>query len=253
MNRIMKSRYQRSQVDCDRHSRSERDPQERATTSVHQQGNRHRSDSELHQKSFPEQSVAPTDPRTVRPLNVSTRQDQHDPKIRKPQLSSSLVSTGEPRRHTIDSTRSSRVEHERSVHKPDKQTQIESGDYRERESSMDLLHQWQPTQLKLSSSATSSHSAHVTPDYSPSVPGHSYAHSPLSPSHSSILGKGRKRVAHKSDKEIKSQRQEHKLSAPVSHPSDPAPPSKRPRMRSTSGSSSKGGIRTDLLKKMTKK
>ena len=255
MKRILKTRYLKS---GDHHqSGSSQVPQKRASTSVHRQGNRHRSDSEVdrqHQKSFSEYSITPMDPRIVHPPSVSTQQDQHDPTARRPGGPSQV--SGAPRRHTVDTPHLSRVEHEHSPHKPVKQPQIESGVDRERESSMNMLQQQRPTQLKFSTSATSRHSTTVSPEFSRSMAGHTYAHSSLSPSHTSILGKGRKRVAHKSDQEIKSQRQEHKLSTPVSPTSDAAPPSKRPRIRSTTGSSSsssKGGIRADLLKKMTKK
>ena len=255
MNRILKKRL-RSQVDDGhRHYQSgnSRDPQKRAATSSRQQGNRHRSDSEIdkqHRKSFPEQRVTPMDPRIVRPLS---KQD-HGHTLQSPCVPSSQVS-GAPRRHTIDSPHSSRVEYyEHSAHKPVKQVRIESGVNQERKSSMHMLQQQQPTH---SSSTTSGHSAQISSDFIPSMAGRTRVHSSLSQSHTTITGKGRKRVAHKSEEEIKSQRQEHKLSTPVSPTLDPAPPSKRPRVRSTSGSSSsssssKGGIRADLLKKMTK-
>ncbi len=250
MNRILK-KCLRSQVDDHHHphqSGSSLYPQKRATTSSHQQGSRHRSDSEIdrqHQTSFPEQSITAMDPRTVRPLSTLDRGHT----LRIPRGPPSQIS-GAPRRHTVDSPHSSRIESEHSAHKQVKQARIESGVNRERESSMYILQQQQPTQLKLSSSTPSGHSAHVSPGLTPSMAGSS-----LSRSHTSIIGKGRKRVAHKSEKEIKNQRQEHNVPPPVSPTLDPAPPSKRPRMRSTTGGSSsgsKGGIRADLLKKMTK-
>ena len=269
VNRILKTRKLKNQVGGDHHqSRSSRVPHERTTASVHRQGNRHRSDSEVdrqHQKSFPEQrfaphSIAPTDPRIFHPVSVSTQQSQcaasrvshqHDPLLQRPGASSSQVS-GAPRRRTTDTANLSRVEHRHSFHK---QVRIEPGVDQRRESSMSRLQQQRPTQLKLSTSTTSGHSKHVSPDSSPKMAGYA-SHSSLSPNqqcHANILYKGRKRVAHKSDEEIKSQRQEHKLTTPVSPTSDPAPPSKRPRIRSNTTSGSKGGLRSDLLKKMTKK
>ena len=257
MNRILKKRL-RSQTD-DGHMHhhqlgNSRDPQKRATTSSHQQGNRHRSDSEIDKQyqKFPEH-VTPMDPRTAYPLSKQDR----GPTLQNPRVPSSQVS-GAPRRHTVDSPHSSRVEHyEYLAHKPVTQVRSESGVNQKRKSSIHMSQQQQPM---LSSSTTSGPSAHTSPDFVPSMAGHTHAHSSLSPSHTSITGKGRKRVAHKSEEEIKSQRQEHKLSTPVSPTLDPAPPSKRPRVRSTSGGSSsssirssKGGIRADLLKKMTKK
>lgn len=275
MNRILKTRYLKNQVGGDHHqSGNSHSPYyEQATASVHRQGNRHRSDSEVdrqHQKSFPDQryaphSITPTDPRKFRPQSVSTWQDQcaathvshqHDPTTQRPGSSSSQVS-GAPRR--IDTANLNRVEHRHSLHEHVKlQVRTEPGVNKERESStsMSRLQQQRPTQLKLSTSTTSDHSKHVSPDFSPSMTSRAYAHSSLSPNqqcHTNILCKGRKRVAYKSDEEIKSQRQEHKLSTPVSPTSSPAPPSKRPRIRSTNTSGNKGGIRADLLKKMTKK
>ena len=260
MNRILKKRL-RSQTDDGHHHHqlgNSRDPQKRATTSSHQQGNRHRSDSEIDKQyqKFPEQHVTPMDPRTACPLSKQDRGHT----LQNPRVLSSQVS-GAPRRHTVDSPHSSRVErYEYSAHKPVTQVRSESGVNQKRKSSI------QQQQPMLSSSTTSGPSAHISPDFVPSMAGHTHAHSSLSPSHTSITGKGRKRVAHKSEEEIKSQRQEHKLSTPVSPTLDPAPPSKRPRVRSTSGGgssssssssssirSSKGGIRADLLKKMTKK
>ena len=258
MNRILK-KHLRSQTDDGHHHHqlgNSRDPQKRATTSSHQQGNRHRSDSEIDKQcqKFPEQPITPMDPRTAYPLS----KQYHGHTLQNPRVPSSQVS-GAPRRHTVDSPHSSRVEHyEYSAHKPVSQVRSESGVSQKRKSSIHMLQQQQPM---LSSSTTSGPSAHTSPDFVPSMAGHPHAHSSLLPSHTSITGKGRKRVAHKSEEEIKSQRQEHKLSTPVSPTLDPAPPSKRPRVRSTSGGgsssssirSSKGGIRADLMKKMTKK
>ena len=246
VNRILKTRHLKTQVDVGDHhkSGSSRDQQKQAAVSVHRQGKRHRSDSEVDRQHKKSLSITPTDP---------TQQAQCDPTTQRPRVPSSQVS-GAPRRHTI--------EHEHLARKPVKQVQIESGVYQEKESSMSTLQQ-QPTQLKLSSLMTSGHSAHMSPDSGPSMADRTYdiVHSSPSSSHTNIFSKGRKRVAHKTDKEIKSQRQEHKLLAPVSTTSDSAPPSKRPRLKGTAGSSSgggsssssKGGIRADLLKKMTKK
>lgn len=255
VNRILKTRHLKTQVGVGDHhqSGSSRDQQKQAATSVRRQGNRHRSDSEVDRQHKKSLSITPTDP---------TQQAQCDPTTQRPFVPSSQGS-GAPRRHTIASPHLSRVEHEHLANKPVKLVQIESGVYRGKESSMSTLQQQQPTQLKLSSLMTSGHSVHVSPDSGPSMADRTYdmVHSSPSSSHTNIFSKGRKRVAHKTDKEIKSQRQEHKLLAPVSTTADSAPPSKRPRLKGTAGSSSgggsssssKGGIRADLLKKMTKK
>ena len=64
-----------------------------------------------------------------------------------------------------------------------------------------------------------------------------------------IRGRGTKRLAHMSDREIEAHRQDikHKILASASSP----PPLKRPRVSSTS--SNRKGLRAELIKKMSKK
>ena len=273
--RILKTRYLKSQVDGDHHQSGSRNEQE-PVAADHQQRHRTMSDSEgdrQHRKSVTEQGhvshkTTPTDPRTFRPQTVPSQRSQgaathsHVARQRDPGPTvertgaSSYLMGGSPRRHTTDTLHSNQPERGHSDCRPEhsnKQVRFEPYVNQERESSASRLYQQRPTQLKLSTSTASGHSKHMSlsPDFSPRMAGHVHVTSSLSPNQQ--MSKGRKRVAHKSDKEIKSQRQaiEHKLSTPVSPTPGPAPPSKRPRMGSSTSSS--GGIRADLMKKRTKK
>lgn len=113
-------------------------------------------------------------------------------------------------------------------------------------------HGHRPTALRLSSSTAADHSDASPSSFSARLTDHvSPILSPTRQSSEKVLGRGIKRVAHKSDEEIRSQRQniEHKLISS----SSTQPQAKRPRVSSTSSSSNYKGFRAELMKKFTKK
>lgn len=111
----------------------------------------------------------------------------------------------------------------------------------------DMYHSYRPTSLRLST-VTVSDQCEVPP--SEVVPT-TAVHSDRQQNEMKISWRGSKRIAHKSDREIKTQRQviEHKLT-PVSPTSQQLTP-KNLRKGTTTGSSR--DIRTELMKRMSKK
>ena len=268
MKRILKTRYPKSQGDgghC--HTVSSRVPNIDAAGSAHQptRGGRHRSDSEVdrkHQQSLTQQRysthitpvhVAPKTfcPQEQNQNSASCIGGQLDPTVGRPGAPFAL-SGGPRRRHTVDTPSVSRLEQEHSDRKQMKKIRFESDIIQKRELCTNRDHQEQPVQIKLSASKvlekhTVTSVASPSPDINPEAASRS---SSLSPSQQKdIFGKQRKRVAHRTNEEIKSHRQGHKVSRPVGSTSAQPPPSKRPRVCSTSSKD----IRADLLKRMTKK
>lgn len=164
-----------------------------------------------------------------------------------------LTSVSEQFDALLSGSRSGDSGHQHPLKRPRLESDIDL--QQERESSAGQ--QQRPNSLTLSTYSSSSHSLSVSPSpefetsLADNVASSSSSSRQRTETHN-IPGRGKKRVAHKSDKDIKSQRQgiKHKLLTPVS-PIHDAPPPKRPRKGSHTSNAK--GIRADLLKKMSKK